>query len=181
MRITHKLIIVIIITLLGVSAANETTLNVAIIGGGVAGSYAAYALWQANQVVGDYDLNITMFEASHRLGGRARHTIIDGRTIELGASMIYGGNYYLAGDLIKFGLREKEDTDGAFALFDGQRVVFQSSRYGIITFIQMLVRYQLSLLRYTLLPLRAFWSFTRVYPLQVCVGCVCCVCWGGRV
>lgn len=152
------------------AASNETTLNVAIIGGGVAGAYAAYALWQANQVVPEYDINITLIEASKRLGGRARHAIIDGRTVELGASMIYGGNYYLANDLVKFGLREKEDVGGAFALHDGQTVVFRSSQYGIITFLQMLLRYQLSLLRYVLLPLRAFWSFTRVYTLQVPVA-----------
>ena len=167
----HLLISTMLILLLwqhdAAAARNDSTLNVAIIGGGVAGAYAAYALWQANQVVPEYDINITIYEASKRLGGRARHTIIDGRTVELGASMIYGGNYYLANDLLKFGLREKEGKDGAFALFDGQRVVFQSSQYGIVTAIQMLVRYQLSLLRYALLPLKAFWSFTRVYTLQV--------------
>lgn len=81
------------------------TINVAIVGGGVAGAYAAYALWQANQVVPEYDLNITIFEASGRLGGRATAIEVDGHTVELGASMIYGGNYYLAGDLLKFGLQ----------------------------------------------------------------------------
>lgn len=71
----------------------------------MAGAYAAYALWQANQVVADYDLNITIYEAGDRLGGRATSIEVDGKTVELGASMIYGGNYYVAGDLLKFGLQ----------------------------------------------------------------------------
>lgn len=139
--------------------------RVAVIGGGVGGGFAAYFLWQASQLA-EWDVEIDVYDCG-ALGGRAQAVEYDGHTLEMGASMVYGGNRYISEHLDKLGLEAVEPSPGAtFAVFDGNRVVFETSPWWLATLVKMVVRYQWPLLRFAWWPLRMFGHFKGIYALQ---------------
>ena len=86
----------------------EACLDIAIVGGGLSGTYAAYTLskleWQmsdrlkiktsnASARVIDQHPRLSLFESRHELGGRLRSRSLDGRTVELGAEYFHRVGY----------------------------------------------------------------------------------------
>lgn len=58
-------------------------------------------------------------------------------------------------------------VDEPFALYDGQRFVFNESSWSAITMLRMGLRYGTAPLRFRALPLAMFDRFVMIYALQV--------------
>lgn len=95
---------------------------------------------------------------------------IDGQVIELGASIAYAENLYVAEMAEAAGLPvgppSKASPDGLTALFDGERFVFKESRWKLLTLIRMLWHYAFAPWRYRSFATTAAHRFARVYELQ---------------
>ena len=83
------------------SVQTSQEIDVAIIGGGIAGLYAA---WRLKAVRKNPELTVSLFEASERLGGRLRSINIPGVAIpaELGAMRYSSRHRLLVGLIFKF-------------------------------------------------------------------------------
>ncbi|GMG55872.1 unnamed protein product [Ambrosiozyma monospora] len=81
--------------------------NIAIVGAGAGGSSAAYHL---KKFAGD-NVNITIFEQNDHVGGRSTTLELDGRSIELGASIFVKDNTILFQALDEFNLSTTADHD----------------------------------------------------------------------
>ncbi|KAI7841413.1 hypothetical protein COHA_004808 [Chlorella ohadii] len=139
-------------------ASAEGNPRVAIVGGGVAGASAAYHVRQALP-----EADITVFERK-RLGGRAEEVVIDGVTVELGASIIWNKNYLMADLAQAAGLeREQLEGDGLLAVYDGQILVFEESSWSLLTLLRLLLRYWFSFWEFRPAPAAAFAKFQGIY------------------
>ena len=92
--------------------------SVAVVGGGWAGCAAALILAEAG-------VNVTLFEASRTLGGRARAAELDGRQVDNGQHMLLGAYATTLDLLTRLGRHEADslwrrplrlDTPPAFSL-----------------------------------------------------------------
>lgn len=118
--------------------------KVAIIGSGIGGSTSAFFL---REKLGS-KVDITVFEASDHIGGRLRTVQIGDREYEAGGSVIHPKNFYMKNLTEFFHLNFKnEGPRFTFGLYDGQNIVFQSSRIPYWTEIKMAIRYGLDLIR----------------------------------
>lgn len=98
--------------------------TVAIIGGGIAGSSAAYFLAQANT---EENLELHVFEKSDTAGGRTKSQVIDGARRELGGSLIHSTNKYAMhyAQLDGLGFAVDQPSDGrteSVSIWDGQQL-----------------------------------------------------------
>ncbi|RMZ90968.1 hypothetical protein DV736_g1792, partial [Chaetothyriales sp. CBS 134916] len=111
--------------------------RVAIIGGGAAGTSAAYHLRKfANESSVDVRIDIALFEASARIGGRTTTVDVfddDGLPAELGASIFVKANPILCNSSLDFGLdlkgfAEKNiRSDFEWGIWDGTKFVFKQN------------------------------------------------------
>ena len=99
------------------------------------------------QTLGDA-VAITVFERSAVLGGRASSVNIEGVLVELGASIAYEGNHYVAKLADAAGLERivpaTDRPDGLFAIFDGTGFVFRQSPWSLLTLIRLIWHYGFS-------------------------------------
>ena len=72
-------------------------INIAVIGSGIG---AASACYHIKKVFHDENVNIDVFEAEGSIGGRTKATEIDGKSVELGASIAYTVRYYHSYDSV---------------------------------------------------------------------------------
>lgn len=109
--------------------------RVAIIGGGMSGATAAYALSQISK-----DIDITVFEAGDTPGGRLQEAVLDtGTTVELGGSIGIPANRYFVQFTDLLGLKRVQPglKGASIGAWDGERfriVVRKSlwSKLGVI-------------------------------------------------
>ena len=71
----------------------DNTLNIAVVGGGIAGCSAA---WFLRQALGKR-ASLTVFESSDRVGGRLATVRVGGVEVEAGGTIIHETNRYMAG------------------------------------------------------------------------------------
>ncbi|WIA35625.1 hypothetical protein OEZ86_004041 [Tetradesmus obliquus] len=142
--------------------AAAAPVKVAIVGGGIGGTAAAFFLQQLQPT-----WHVELFERE-RLGGRAEELFLDGRTLELGASIIHAQNHYVLSLAKEMGLTliQGDDTGDAFSLYDGSSFVFSQSGSQVRDTLAVLHRYGISPLRYKWLAEEMGRRFSRLYDLH---------------
>eukprot|EP01130_Rhizamoeba_saxonica_P000773 TRINITY_DN10693_c0_g1_i1.p1 TRINITY_DN10693_c0_g1~~TRINITY_DN10693_c0_g1_i1.p1 ORF type:complete len:470 (+),score=95.07 TRINITY_DN10693_c0_g1_i1:68-1477(+) len=134
-------LVIICIFVVGVLGNNR----VAIIGGGMGGSSAAYHL---SKYLGD-DVEIVLYERSGRLGGRVQSVTMQDITTELGGSVYHKLNYLMIELVKEFGLTAVslgDESTGKFGIWNGEEFVFLESDWNIVTAIKALWRWGLTTL-----------------------------------
>ncbi|KAA8915342.1 hypothetical protein TRICI_002526 [Trichomonascus ciferrii] len=101
--------------------------RVAVIGAGAAGSSAAFHLSQLTE-----NADITVFEKNNYIGGRVDHVEIEGKVLELGASIFVDANHILRDSAKMFNLTvvtKEEDKgledDKLLGVYNGHAMVFE--------------------------------------------------------
>jgi prenylcysteine oxidase / farnesylcysteine lyase len=123
--------------------SNSRSHRIAIIGGGAAGSSAAYHLRKfANDTQLPVALDITLLETTSRIGGRTTTVNAfddDSIPIELGASIFVQANHILYNASLEFGLQSRRlahteesepSSDYDLGIWDGTQFVFKQSSSG---------------------------------------------------
>ncbi|GMH77996.1 hypothetical protein TL16_g07619 [Triparma laevis f. inornata] len=111
-------IVIITISLLMSPASSQ---RIAIIGAGVGGSYVSQFLSEST-----HPFNTHIFESTSSPGGRVKSTLIpfsdSETTVELGASIAYGGNHYISSYADKLGLNKitpsEDNPKNTFGIYD---------------------------------------------------------------
>lgn len=119
--------------------------NLAVIGAGVGGCSAAYF---ANKYLPG--VNVTLYDAQNRIGGRILSYNEKGTSIELGASFFNSFNRTILGIVKAERLKitpVKESRD--FAIWNGSEIIFKSGKKSPT--LKLLLKYNLSLIRAALL------------------------------
>ncbi|XP_038048830.1 prenylcysteine oxidase-like [Patiria miniata] len=135
--------------------------RIAIIGGGVGGTSAAYFL---RKLLGS-SASIDLYEP-HVIGGRVATVNIAGRDYESGGSIIHPKNKYMVDFRQEFGLKERAKHDRPAGFYNGEEFVFTESNWAVITMLRLLWRYGLDcfyIYRHVDTMLTAF---SRIYQLQ---------------
>jgi len=117
--------------------------NLAIVGAGIGGCSAAY--FASKYLPG---VNVTIYDAQDRIGGRILTYNTDGLTLELGATFLNNFNKTLFNIINTEGLKItpiKERRD--FVVWNGSEFIFRSNKLFFITLFKLLLKYRLSLAR----------------------------------
>lgn len=129
--------------------------DVCIVGSGMAGASVAHFL--RTNASPHSPLQLSIFEAKDRVGGRMAVVELDGDTFEAGGSVIHPKNLHSARFVELLGLNRTtdDDDDESFGIWDGTQFVFQTARAGdslfsksitqIINTLSLLWRYGISL------------------------------------
>ncbi|XP_042872145.1 prenylcysteine oxidase 1-like [Penaeus japonicus] len=136
--------------------------RIAVIGGGIGGTAAAYFL---QQHFGD-DIILDLYEP-HTVGGRLAVLPIAGHTYEIGGSIIHPGNRYMVEFAKKFGLPKKEECGGSrMGLFNGEEYVFRDSSWSLVNVVKLMWRYGWDAYRLRSENQDMLKKFNRIYDLQ---------------
>lgn len=145
--------------------------RVAIVGAGIGGAASAYYL---REVLGER-ASLTIIEESLRVGGRVEnvsYTHATGATtpLEIGASILYSGNQNLMTAIGKLKLHAGppifDTDDGTTGIWDGHRLVFQSSPWSLVTAFRVLWRYGWGMFELRRVVRTTLSNFTKIYALQ---------------
>ncbi|KAG9263339.1 prenylcysteine oxidase-like [Astyanax mexicanus] len=122
----------------GLASAAETKepKKIAVIGGGIGGSAAAYFLRQEFGA----SVKIDVFEAG-TVGGRTATENVKGQDYEIGAAVIHPLNLHLKHFVETLGLSPRAEVKTKMAIFNGKELTFEESDWFIVNFIRMLWRY----------------------------------------
>mmetsp|Transcript_7637 Transcript_7637/g.23839 ORF Transcript_7637/g.23839 Transcript_7637/m.23839 type:complete len:548 (-) Transcript_7637:426-2069(-) len=149
--------------------------RVAVLGGGVSGAFFADSL--RSRLPHEATLQLDVFEASGRLGGRLLDSAVYGdsadHAVEMGAAMFIGQNRYVAHAVASLGLESQcraTSTKGRSRLLvlgkDGAPV-FEESKHKVITLYRMAKRFGLrDVSKLTSRGLEFIANFSRFYELQ---------------
>ena len=160
--------------LAAVATEQREGLEVAIVGGGIGGTAAAYFLRQELPSAA-----VTVIEAASRLGGRAHHfqEFEAGPALELGAGIVYTGNRYVSEFVTSLNLTAGEPlTDllgNRFGLFRGSGAGFvlrepaglPSWAAGISLAVQMVWRFGFPFFKLRSIVQGTLTKFDRIYDL----------------
>ncbi|KAL3154565.1 hypothetical protein ABBQ32_014022 [Trebouxia sp. C0010 RCD-2024] len=137
--------------------------KVAIIGGGIGGSFTAYNL---RRLLNE-SIELHVFEGS-KIGGRVQSFSYEDHVHEAGASIVFDKNYYVRDAADQMGLKRvppSGSSEDLFSIYDGSRFVFQQSTWSIVTLWRMLQRYWLTYFTFSA-PKQMLQKFLRLYDLQ---------------
>jgi len=148
--------------------------HVAIVGAGMGGAASAYFL---RELLGN-NATITVIEQSARVGGRAENVSYINTTttvpLEIGASILYTGNEHLMTAVRTLKLHAAppvfESEAGTSGIWDGSRLVFQSSSWSFLTAMRVLWRYGLGMFRLRRVVRQTLRKFRQIYALQGTAG-----------
>jgi prenylcysteine oxidase / farnesylcysteine lyase len=137
--------------------------DLAIVGAGIGGCSAAYF---ARQYLSN--INITIYDSQNRIGGRILTYKESGVKIELGAAFFNGFNKTLLGiiDAERLRIAPIEDSKN-FAVWNGSKIIFRSSKKSFATTSRLLARYRLSLVRTFLLLRNARRQVAKLYQEEL--------------
>lgn len=123
---------------------NEKTVDVAVVGAGIAGCTAASFLRDA---LGD-EATISVYERAPLVGGRLATLNVGGVDVEAGGTIIHETNRYMAGFVEALGLKRVEPHQGenggggsSVGLWDGKTLVFRTHDSALRTKFTALKRY----------------------------------------
>uniref|UniRef100_A0A8C1T999 Prenylcysteine oxidase 1 n=1 Tax=Cyprinus carpio TaxID=7962 RepID=A0A8C1T999_CYPCA len=139
----------------------EAPKKIAIIGGGIGGTAAAFFLRQEFGPA----VKIDVFEAG-TVGGRLATENIGGHEYETGGSVIHPLNLHMKHFLDKLGLSPRADVSSKVAIFDGKELTFEESDWFIVNFIRMLWRYGFNSIRMHMWVEGILDKFMRIYQYQ---------------
>ncbi|TGZ55281.1 hypothetical protein CRM22_010452 [Opisthorchis felineus] len=145
---------------------NTSNFRVAIVGGGMAGSTAAYYL---RQLFGSR-VGITLFEQSGRIGGRMKSIDFAGQREEVGASIFHESNQYMLTFAKQFGLgiTDESKSDDRIMFYAGHEHLSFSTLGGasfLVPF-RLLWRYGISLIWVRWYTGSIIREFSKIYSLQ---------------
>jgi hypothetical protein len=137
--------------------------NLAVIGAGIGGCSAAY--FARKFLPG---INVTIYDAQDRIGGRILTHNAAEVTLELGAAFFNGFNRTILGIIKAEGLKitpveERRD----FAVWNGSEIVFRSNKHSSANSLKLLAKYKLSLARTFLLLRKARGQVTKLYQEEL--------------
>ena len=133
--------------------------NLAIIGAGIGGCSAAYFARKNLP-----NVNITIYDAQDRIGGRILTYNGDGAVLELGATFFNRFNRTILGIVKDERLKMKPVKESRdFAVWNGSEFVFRSSKQSSITNLRLLAKYKLNLAQTFLLLRKAKGQVTSLY------------------
>lgn len=146
-------------------------LLVAIVGGGVGGSGVSYFLNELTRNKSKSSpLDVYIYEATERIGGRVHAVNFAGEKYEAGASIIHGRNKYAISLLEKLHLTKRRydsECPGKFSaltgIFDGETCVLQESSSRIGTLLKFAWHFGFDLIRVFAVINRMLDSFDLVY------------------
>jgi protoporphyrinogen oxidase len=116
-------------------------LRLAIVGAGIGGCSAAY--YARSKIP---DLEITVFEASNRLGGRIYSRKVGSTVSEIGATFFLPINKNIQTLVDTLGI-ETEGIPISFGIWDGSHFVFKSNQSAWLTKLSLLRIYGFSVIR----------------------------------
>lgn len=146
--------------------------DVCIVGSGMAGASVAHFLRKYSPE----PLQISIFEARDRVGGRMAVVELEGDTFEAGGSVIHPKNLHSVGFVELLGLNRTSDDDDdeeSFGIWDGSQFVFQTARAGDSIFSKTITQIMntLSILwRYG----TSLWKMQNYVNVSMAVGIPCC-------
>ncbi|GAA34351.2 prenylcysteine oxidase [Clonorchis sinensis] len=145
---------------------NASNFRVAIVGGGMGGSTAAYYL---RQLFGSR-VAITLFEQSGRIGGRMKSIDFAGQREEMGASIFHESNQYMLKFAKQFGLDIKDESksDDRIMFYAGHEHLSFSTLGGasfLVPF-RLLWRYGIPLMQVRWYTGSIIRDFVKIYSLQ---------------
>jgi len=153
--------------------------SIAIIGAGIGGTFTSKYLTELLPPDDLCDTHIVIYEAD-TIGGRVRSQEIlnfSNTVVELGASIAYTGNKYIAEQALRnFYLKvpAEDDPSKTFGIFNGDSFSFMEAQWAFVpSFVSklynkacLLYRYHWSLTGLTNLVKQAVSSFEQIYKLQ---------------
>ncbi|XP_017566706.1 prenylcysteine oxidase [Pygocentrus nattereri] len=139
----------------------EQPKKIAVIGGGIGGTAAAYFL---RQEFGP-SVKIDVFEAGP-VGGRLATENIRGHDYEIGGSIIHPLNLHMKHFVDRLGLSTRAEVPSKVAIFDGKELTFEESDWFIVNFLRMLWRYGLNSIRMHMWVEGILDKFMRIYQYQ---------------
>lgn len=133
--------------------------KIAVVGAGIGGCAFSYF---AKKYLPNTE--VTIYEAQNRIGGRVLTQHYAGSDFELGAAFFNDTNKLIV-DLVKAEqLKAKRlEERGNFAVWNGSKLIFKSSKQSAVTDVRLLEKYQLSLARTFLLIREAKRQFAKLY------------------
>lgn len=117
-------------------------MKIGIIGAGIGGCAAAYYLHQKLP-----DSEIYIFDKLDRVGGRLYHRQIESITNELGATFFHTVNKNMMNFVTEFNLPVIEYVFPRFGIWNGNEIIFTSSRNSLVTNLKLLFRYRMTALK----------------------------------
>ena len=131
--------LVVVVVVLAVGCHGES--QVCVVGSGMGGASVAYFLRE----YAPEPLQIAVFEARDRVGGRMAVVELEGETFEAGASVIHPKNLHAVkfASLLQLNRTSDDDDDddeGSFGIWDGTQLVFQTARAGDSLFSKTVTR-----------------------------------------
>jgi prenylcysteine oxidase / farnesylcysteine lyase len=137
--------------------------SLAIVGAGIGGCSAAYFARKRFPSV-----NITIFDAQERVGGRILTRNAAGASLEMGAAFFNGFNKTISGIVKAEHLKVKRvDESRDFGVWNGSEFVFRSSKQSVFTDLKLLAKYKLDLARTFLLIREAKKQVAKLYPEEL--------------
>lgn len=129
-----------------VELSTKDNFKIGVIGAGIAGASFVHFI---NQAVAK-NCSITVFEKENRLGGRVKNDKLGGGLIEQGATLIHSSNHYLQDIIETYDLQKTKPHGGegeaeTLAIWDGEEFKLNTSRNSLMSTMQMLLAYGLSL------------------------------------
>ncbi|XP_062065590.1 prenylcysteine oxidase 1 [Lepus europaeus] len=135
--------------------------KIAIVGGGIGGTSAAYYL---RQKFGK-DVKIDVFERGE-VGGRLATLNVQDQEYEAGGSVIHPLNLHMKRFVKDLGLSAVQVSSGLVGVFDGEALVFEESSWFIINMIKLIWRYGFQSLRMHMWVEDLLDKFMRIYRYQ---------------
>ncbi len=137
--------------------------NLAVVGAGIGGCSAAYFARKFLPGV-----NVTIYDAQDRIGGRILTCNVADATLELGAAFFNGFNRTLLGIVKAEGLKitPVEESRG-FAVWNGSEFVFRSNKQSSATVLKLLAKYKLSLAQTFLLLRKVRGQVAKLYQEEL--------------
>ncbi|XP_063304724.1 prenylcysteine oxidase 1-like [Pelobates fuscus] len=135
--------------------------RIAIVGGGIGGSSAAYFL---RQKFGK-DVQIDVFEKG-QVGGRMATIDMDGAEYEAGGSVLHPLNLHMKSFAKELGLSVRPCRNSLAGIYNGNEIIFQQSDWLFINIIKLLWYYGLNYMRMYMWGEDLLAKFARIYQYQ---------------
>ncbi|KAF6207369.1 hypothetical protein GE061_018610 [Apolygus lucorum] len=141
----------------------DCTLRIAVVGGGISGTSAAYFL---KEILGAR-VDVTIFEGN-KIGGRLSTVTVEGCEYETGGAVIHEKNKYAVDLAEKLGLKKMPDdsSNDVLGLFANNEMIFEGSKFSWFNSLKFLWRYGFDVIRLQRFTDNMLESFERVYNIQ---------------
>ncbi|XP_038016283.1 prenylcysteine oxidase 1 isoform X2 [Motacilla alba alba] len=136
--------------------------KIAVVGGGIGGSAAAYFLRQ--KFGGSVQLHVLEKAA---LGGRLHTLDVEGASYEAGGSVIHPLNLHMKHFVKELGLSVASPQGSLAGVYNGEEFVFEESSWSFINLLKLLWHYGLNPLRMSMWVEDILDKFMRIYRYQM--------------